>query len=91
MLLLNLIISKYSLFRMITYLGMAPLFPDMSSPCQILPNVGQFPGKHFLSLPCSGSTCSDCTGSSTPVVCGKVLVFYFPFCQFLTVISSSFF
>ena len=38
----------------------------------------------------SGFACSDSTessGSSTPVIFENVLVFYFPFCQFPTLIS----
>ena len=57
--------------------------------------IPQFPGKYnFLNFHCFGSACSDCTedtGSSTLVVLGNFLVFYFPFSQFPTIISSFFF
>ena len=62
-LLLNLIIFKYSFFRRIIQVWYRYF--------QICLVFGQFPGKHFLYLQCTGSACYDCTegsGSSTPVV-----------------------
>ena len=86
MLLLNLITFKYSFFRSIIQVRYQYFWM-----CLVL---GQFPSKHFLYLCCSGTASSDFiegSGSSTLVVFENFLVLYFPFSQFLTIISSSFF
>ena len=68
-------------------------FTYISSSCldMPMPILGQFLGKNLLYMYCSGSACYDCTSDSgsSLVVYGNVLVFYFPFSQFPTIISSS--
>ena len=84
------IIKVLSVFELKFYilLNMVPVFPDKPSSWSV---------SWYVFLPylhCSRSACSDCTegsGSSTPVVSEKFLVFYFPFSQYSTIISSFFF
>ena len=84
MLLLNLMIFKYSFFRRIIQVFQLPIF------LQIFPVLGQFLGKHFLQLHCSCSAFSDCSEGSYQFL--KIFCFfYFPFSQFPTIISSSIF